>query len=184
MNEAFWIDKGNDRDFASDGVSRYGAYLRQHRAEFAEAIGESDRAEFAALAWRVATGPIMAPGYVRQAERVRSARLSRNYEDGGLYATVELVGITPRRMDYGSPMWREWPRANGHYYEPEGSDLVGARFLLTTTTAVFPLPTAQLPICSGLGTLEAAARRAVHFLVPLMNDTVTPLIRHLDREDS
>ncbi|MFB4285664.1 hypothetical protein ACBJ59_61130 [Nonomuraea sp. MTCD27] len=184
MTEAFRIDEIYDRDQASDGVSRYGSYVRRRRAEFAEAIDDHDRVSFAALAWRVATGPIMAPGYVRQHARVRSAHLARNYEDGGLYATVELVGITPRRMEYGSPPWRSWLRQHGHYYVPEGSDLISARYLLTTTTALFPLATIGLPICSRIDSAETAAKRAVHQLAEAMNDVVTPLIQHLDREDS
>jgi hypothetical protein len=187
MSDAFWIDESYDLEYASDRVSRYGAYVRQHRSEFVETLDERDRATFAALAWRVATGPIMAPGYVRKHERVRSSRLTRNYEDGSLYATVELVGITPRRLeleDFSSPPWRSWPRERGHYYEPEGSDLTSARYLLTTTTAMFPLPTIELPIPTDVRSLEASAKRAVRLLVALMNDNVTSLIQSLEGEDS
>jgi hypothetical protein len=185
VSDAFWIDEQYDRDNASNGVSRYDSYVRLYQAEFAEAIiSDRDRSAFAAVAWRVATGPIMAPGYVRQHERVRSARLTRNYEDGSLYATVDLVGITPRRLEYGPPQWWPWPREHGHYYEPEGRDLISARFLLTTTTALFPLPKEFLPGWGSIGKVEDAAKRVVHKLVALMNDTVTPLIQTLEGEDS
>ncbi|WP_219512881.1 hypothetical protein [Nonomuraea ceibae] len=182
--DAFWIDETYDREYASDGVSRFSGYVRQRRTEFVEAMNELDRVTFAAAAWRVATSPVMAPGYVRQHKRVRSARLYRNYEDGGICATVELVSITPRRLEDGSPQWRSWPREHGRFYEPEGPDLISARYLLTTTTAAFPLSAAGLPVCTDVRALETATKRAVELLVVRMNDAITPLVRHLERESS
>src|SRR6266516_4820758 len=75
-----WVDAAWDREFASDGVSRYGAYLRGHTAAFAPLWDEppdpdwgaitADPGEFAAAAFQVATGPVMSPGYVRWHPRV------------------------------------------------------------------------------------------------------------------
>jgi len=78
-----WIDHDHDRNNASDGVSRYGAYLRDHAHLFdpwQEAPGEvtRDPVEFAIAAFQVATGPIMAPGFVRRHGRVCDYRAGRS----------------------------------------------------------------------------------------------------------
>jgi hypothetical protein len=74
--EPFWIDCEYDRDNASDGVSRYGAYIRQARFE---PWTDNDHAvELAEFAWRQATGPVMAPGYVRRHGRILSAHIARS----------------------------------------------------------------------------------------------------------
>src|SRR6266699_7264794 len=70
-----WVDEDWDRANASDRVSRYGAYLRGHTELFdpwQDAPGgiTEDAGEFAIAALRVATGPIMSPGYVRWHPRV------------------------------------------------------------------------------------------------------------------
>ncbi|MCP9954691.1 hypothetical protein [Actinomadura madurae] len=102
----FRIDAEYDREYASDGVSRYGAYVRDRlNSSFAECWdgtwGEpsSRLAAFAAAAWRTATGPVMAPGYVRYHSRVLGARVERSQWDGSLIAAVSLV----------APWRRRWP---------------------------------------------------------------------------
>ena len=70
-----WIDPDYDRSQASDGQSRYGAYVRDHARLFdpwqdAPDGVTSDPVEFAVAAFRVATGPIMWPGFVRWHPRV------------------------------------------------------------------------------------------------------------------
>src|SRR6266540_539516 len=78
-----WIDIDWDRSRASDGVSRYGAYLRTHTELFEPWQDEDahggvtpDAGEFAVAAFRVATGPIMSPGYVRWHPRVLDHKVS------------------------------------------------------------------------------------------------------------
>src|SRR5713226_3753 len=85
MSEAFWIDAELDRDKASDGVSRYGAYVRSRiPGGFSECwdgtfdCGLAER--FAAMAWRTATAPVMAPPYVRRQPVVLSARIEVDAE--------------------------------------------------------------------------------------------------------
>jgi hypothetical protein len=61
-----WIDHDYDRASASDGVSRYGAYVRDAARLFdpwqdaADGV-TTDPVEFAIAAFWVATGPIMGP---------------------------------------------------------------------------------------------------------------------------
>src|SRR5260370_27485119 len=67
-SEVFRIDREHDRLAATDGVSRYGHYVRDRIpggfAECWDGTFETRLAErFAALAWRTATGPVMSPPY-------------------------------------------------------------------------------------------------------------------------
>ncbi len=67
-----------DQDHASDGYSRYGAYLVQERRQF-ELDSEQSPAgvnlDYAVTAWRLARPPIMAPGFAWSASRVISSKL-------------------------------------------------------------------------------------------------------------
>src|SRR5215469_18526947 len=79
---AFWIDHEYDQANSSDGISRYGAYIRQRiSTSFAECwngtSGDSGRERFAAAAWRTATSPVMVPGYVRRHPRLTGAQVER-----------------------------------------------------------------------------------------------------------
>ena len=72
---AFWIDYDYDRENASDGVSRYGAYVRQSSTLAESWDGTWDdaqvrQARFAEAAWATATTPVMSPGFVRRHPRV------------------------------------------------------------------------------------------------------------------
>lgn len=62
MSDLVWIDADYDREYAG-GRSRYGAYLRQNALMFEDVL--DDPASFTAEAWRVATGPVMSPGYAQ-----------------------------------------------------------------------------------------------------------------------
>jgi hypothetical protein len=96
---AFWIDYDYDRQLASDGRSRFAAYVRRAvaTAEWAECwdgTWEDDAVRavhFASEAWRVATTPVMSPGYVRCHPCVRSARVEVNPWDASLMAAVEII---------------------------------------------------------------------------------------------
>jgi hypothetical protein len=91
-----WVDRGYDRAAASDGVSRYGAYLADKAGLFdpwdAAPDGITrDPVEFAIAAFTVATGPIMAPGYVRWHGRVRNHGATWSEHDGRLVLSVTLA---------------------------------------------------------------------------------------------
>ena len=97
---AFWIDRDYDRDFASDGMSRFGVYIRRHpepfwdRAHgFPDAVfrGRVTQAAgpFAAAAWTVASPPIMGPGLVRSHRSLVRATASYDYVDD----VVEILAV-------------------------------------------------------------------------------------------
>ena len=106
---AFWVDRDYDREYASDGISRYGAYLRD--ATFEPWTDDDQAVEWAVFAWRRATGPVMSPGYVRYHPRVLAARLERSGWDGSLVAGVTLVSAWPEqlktRAGQGGEAWRQ-----------------------------------------------------------------------------
>ena len=146
---AFWVDRDYDREHASDGISRYGAYLRD--ATF-EPWTDSDQAvEWAVFAWRRATGPVMSPGYVRYHPRVLAARLERSGWDGRLVAGVDLVSSWPEHLRTAAARgvslgdkdtyWQDWPTqyVGGEtisYYEPSEADIAARPYLLATGSSV------------------------------------------------
>src|SRR5439155_18706313 len=68
------LDLGYDREYASDRVSRYGAYLRDRAWWWADDDPQSDlgylAARTAARCWEIANGPIVAPGLVSLHPRI------------------------------------------------------------------------------------------------------------------
>jgi hypothetical protein len=195
----FWIDRAYDRDQASDGVSRYGAYIRQ-AASVAECWdgtwddAQVRRARFAEAAWATATGPVMAPGYVRHHPRVLRGRVAYNAWDGTLNGLVRVVTPWPqalaqsRAWHSGGARWRDWPVESfgGRdvlYREPGEDEAAGHRYLMASAALIFPLPIDGLPAApSGPGDdVEDAAREAVRVLVTAMNAVVTPVIEALEQ---
>ncbi|MFI6498718.1 hypothetical protein [Nonomuraea typhae] len=176
-SHAFWAD-GN--------CARYGAYVRQREHLFAEMWRDDPTAEFAALAWRIARSPIMAPPYLRSHGRVLTAELHVSRSDGALIAVVELATSQPealRRLlcDEEGRWWSDWPSDSwtGRLYEPEVTeeDLVHRSYLLTSAKAVFTVATTSLPAVAGSPLqLEDLARNSVAELVRLVNRVVDPLL--------
>lgn len=179
---AFWIDAGYDREFAPDQESRFGAYVRNHAVELAEDWGDADPARFAVSAWRIATPPVLAPGYVRHHPRVSESQVDYNTWDGTLIGRAELVTGRPPALHPAG--WRDWPAEHDYYLEPSERELTEGPYLLTCTRALFPLPMDRLPEPPG-GQDDAAdvARRTVAILVAEMDRIVAPLIAALEDVD-
>jgi hypothetical protein len=187
---AFWVDRDYDRSHASDGVSRYGAYLRD--ATFEPWTDHDQAVEWAVFAWERATGPVMSPGYVRCHPRVLGARLARSGWDGSLAAGVTLVSAWPEQLIRGlaravrlgdqEAYWQDWPaeyRSGGPacYYEPSEADIAARPYLLTTVSAQFTVPSASLPDppAASADRLEAG-RQAVAVVLPELNRVVGPVL--------
>ncbi len=139
---AFWIDRSYEREYAGDGISRYGAYLRD--ASFEPWTDNDQVVEWAAFAWRRATGPVMSPGYVRCHPRVLAARLERSGWDGSLIAGVNLVSPSPAQITTGlarsfrlgerDAYWQDWPTEylggdTNSYHEPSEADIAARPYL-------------------------------------------------------
>jgi hypothetical protein len=182
-----WIDTDWDRSQASDRISRYGAYLRSHTELFDPWHGEDapdgvtqDPGEFAIAAFRVATGPIMSPGYVRWHPRVLNHQASRgdNPEPGRLVVKVTLAISLPLWL--GSP-WRSWTTYLGRDWREPDEDRHAA---LARLELRWPLPVANLPPPSkptrpGLPNL-GDAKASVRALVAAINATAGPVLARLE----
>jgi hypothetical protein len=179
-----WIDADWDRARASDGVSRYGAYLRGHTEAFAPLHGPDaggitlDAGEFAAAALRVATGPIMSPGYVRWHPRVLDHTVGHGQdpEPGRLVCGVTLAISLPRWL--GSP-WRGWTQYLGRDWVEPGEDRHAA---LARLELRWPLATSTLPrprATPGEPNLRDA-KAAVAALVAAVNATAGPVLADLE----
>ena len=187
---AFWVDRDYDREHASDGISRYGAYLRD--AAFEPWTDHDQAVEWAVFAWRRATGPVMSPGYVRYHPRVLAARLERSGWDGSLAAGVNLVSAWPEqlktalargvRLGGRDAYWQDWPTEyrGGEiisYYEPSEADVAARPYLLATVSLQFTVPSAALPEPPATSAaLLSAGQQAVAVVVAELNRIVGPVL--------
>jgi hypothetical protein len=179
-----WIDRDHDRASASDGRSRYRAYLNLH-ADLFDPWGEApggvtiDPVEFAIAAFRVATGPIMSPGYLRWHDRVQGHQASRSEGDGRLVLSVTLAAPSPVRLPWD---WRGWEHdLDGHWREPGDRRPTG----LARLELRWPVPTDRLPVPRRLRRRPGVpdlrdATRAVAVLVEQVNATVGPILADLE----
>jgi hypothetical protein len=187
---AFWVDGDYDREFASDGMSRFGAYLRD--AAFEPWTDDDRTAEWAVFAWQRATGPVMSPGYVRYHPRVLAARLERSGWDGSLVAGVDLVSSWPEqvtmalaggvRLGGRDAYWRDWPAEyrggeTVSYCEPSEADVAARPYALATLSLQFTVPSAALPEPPATpAALLGAGQRAVTVVVAELNRIVGPVL--------
>jgi hypothetical protein len=196
---AFWIDQEYDRDQASDGVSRFGAYVRQPAvlAECWDGTWEDPgtrQVRFAAAAWSTATGPVMAPGYVRHHPRVLTGTVACNAWDGTLNGLVRLVMPWPRPLAQSrawhpdDSWWEDWTaqRYGGgtvYYREPDDDEVAARRYLMASAALIFPLSARSLPAAptGPRDEVEDRAREAVRVLTCAMNGVVAPVIELLER---
>jgi hypothetical protein len=183
-----WVDADWDRARASDGVSRYGAYLRGHAEAFeplhgADAGGITlDAGEFAAAALRVATGPIMSPGYVRWHPRVldHSVGHGQDPEPDRLVCGITLATSLPLWL--GAP-WRSWTQYLGRdWCEPSDDRHAAlARLELRWPLATSALPRPGTPAALGEPNLRDATA-SVAALVGEINATAGPVLAALEGE--
>jgi hypothetical protein len=182
-----WVDAAWDYAHASDGVSRYGAYLRGHTKLFEPWHGEDtpdgitcDPGEFAVAAFQVACGPIMSPGYVRWHPRVLDHHVGygEDPDPGRLVCTITLATFLP--MWLGSPWW-SWTTYLGRDWSvPEDARHAAlARLELRWPLPVATLPHPRPPARSGYPNL-ADAKASVRALVEVINQTAGPVLAKLE----
>ncbi|MEU3455610.1 hypothetical protein ABZ671_18715 [Micromonospora sp. NPDC006766] len=186
----FWLDWDYDRRNADTGTkSRYGNYLYQHDKSFRDIWTDDPSVEFARIAWRVATGPIMSPPLVRSHPRIMDVSLTRSDWNGEMTADVRLVSHRPQPLGNAKT-------ADGAYYrdyrlnawdEYEGigeDDLTRSSYLLTEVRLLWQLPAGKLPTITEVPTgSDAIFRQAVEcldVLVWALNREVAPVIEQLE----
>src|SRR6266496_480194 len=180
-----WVDSDWDRSRASDGVSRYGAYLRGHTELFdpwreaSKGITE-DPGEFAIAAFRVATSPIMSPGYVGWHPRVLDHQVGYGEDPDPSRLVVKVALATSLPLWLGSPWW-SWTTYMGRdWSEPdEARHAALARLELRWPVPVATLPRPRPPARPGEPNL-GDAKAAVRALVAIINRTAGPVLARLE----
>ncbi|OLF07077.1 hypothetical protein [Actinophytocola xanthii] len=176
-----------DLAHASDGRSRYGAYLAHNTGRFRDIddIPSSDPAAFAAAAFAIASRPIMSPPYVSTHPRVVFAAPSWDQDrPPGLsidLATPMSASIADQ-LPTGTAGWEHDPRT-GQYHPPDGDSRLAA---YTRLTVRLPLPVELLPppsyTATGIAEVETA-KRAVRTISAHANSVLAHLIVALNRYD-
>ncbi|WP_067487400.1 hypothetical protein [Actinomadura hibisca] len=186
-NRVFRLNEADDRDLASDRVSRYGAYLRNRRHLFADFDDDNvlttDPVDFARTAWETATSPIMSPPYLQwTCERIRDVLPRVSDHDGSLIFGVELAMPRPSQLRavYG---FGEWDRHGGYFF-PEDRALAHGPVMLTSTTLLFQVPTVVLPApAAESGSPDTpetvAAKKAVARLAEWLDAALAPALAAL-----
>jgi hypothetical protein len=173
------INAPYDADTATDVVSRYDAYLAQHPDwfhEFDEPGTPLGPAAFAAAAWRVATGPVMSPGYVRFRPDIAAIEVHESEElPSGLALSITVPLSHQALAHRPGAGWRDW--------EPDQYDHGHGAFCRLAAPAdaqpaVLPSAVIRIPVqsrwlprstsVSGPG-LTADAKAAVASLTRLVN---------------
>lgn len=183
----FRLDDAYDADRASDGTSRYGVYIRQRLDMFDDLDDPGrftvDPVQFAAVAWDIATGPIMAPPYVRTGNpRILSATCCRNNWDGSLLADITLAVHRPTelRRILGFADW-DLDSFRDAYLEPSEQALANRPAMLTTTRLLLPIPTGRLhaPKDTPATVSTPDAKDSVRAVAAVLNEQLTPILHAL-----
>lgn len=121
------MDRQADKERASDGYSRYGAYVLAREESFIDHIEGPDAPltpiDFAIKAWEVATPPVMGPGLVEWRADIAAIRLGYDEDGERLVVKVELplrhtalAARVPRTYDDWG-VYRHWASDDYHYAE-------------------------------------------------------------------
>jgi hypothetical protein len=142
----------------------------------------TDPVEFAMAAFRVATGPIMSPGFVRWHPRVGAYGVERSEHDGRLVVSVTLATPAPLRLPGWS--WRSWERDFlDRFLEPEDRGPVAlARLELRWPLNADQLHRPNRPRVPGRPNLVDATT-AVAAVVGSANHTAGPVLAALEAGD-
>ena len=175
------VNDDYDRDSASDGFSRFGAYLgmRLPAIVLDDPDVLSDPVRWASFAWATATTPVMSPGYLGWRDPIEDIRVE--WDDGQL--AVETVVRTHPPVHLRG--WREWDRdRNGNRCEP----WYGDRTALTRVTLRARLPEVRLPappedpdcrtevVLTAKAAVGAIATAIDRLLAPVMVDLRGPVV--------
>lgn len=183
----FVFNDADDRDRASDGVSRYGVYLRQYPRLFGDGDGAvtTDPGEFAAAAWQVATAPIMAPPYLGwTAERVQSVTFTGSEDGAALIARVQVAVPRPAALAEvrGFADWDRGDRWNRGYHTPADAALARRPAMLTSSLLLFEIGAGELyvPLDAPEALTVADAKASVRRLAELVTARMAPIMSAID----
>lgn len=109
------VDETYDQTRASDGFSRYGAYLAMRLPAIVDDDPDvlTDPVRWAAFAWASATTPVMSPAYLDWQGPIEDIQIC--WDDGQLLVEAVLRTRPPAQL----PGWRGWERdRHGNLVEP------------------------------------------------------------------
>ena len=186
------IDDARDRSRASDGVSRYGAYLRNSVKEFRDTWDGTVAGpiQFAAAAWRNATGPIMGPGYAEIRADINSIRITAGESGEGDHAievTIPLhhSALKPFPSYLGLPELGDWYTEGSVFSEHRSfwDPKYTRTALLTTTRLLLPLTDTMLPTPDPDTPADVVslvdAKAAVRAVADIVNRQAGPVVEAL-----
>jgi hypothetical protein len=189
---AAWVNRGYDRDRASNGRSRYESYLLDRAESFADLdpddpdFAAGDRLRFACQAWAIANGPIMSPGLVETHPRILGVQAAPDTWDMR-HLLLEVTLVSPQPAVFADLRgWRGWEHdCFFGWRAPEdrrsyGSESTPARLALTTVELTFPMPADQLPTPRSGQPNLADALAAVGAIVAMLNTELRPVLWALD----
>jgi hypothetical protein len=173
-------DEAYDPDYAPDGVSRFGAYVRQRAHLFVDDWEPLGPAAFAATVWSIACAPLMAPGYIRIRHDVGTVTCHCAEDSSALLAEVTIR--LPWRNDEALPGWTSWQRRTDPY--DDGPRLLAPpddlRAVLPTATIRVPIAEDQLPTPTRFACLDVSvAKRAVSVICDQVNAQAGPILATL-----
>jgi hypothetical protein len=177
IQSAFATNEDYDREQASDGESRYGAYLAHHRARFLDYDGRpsTNPLEFAAAAWAIAQSPIMSPGYVTLHPRVQAADVTWNDEENlAITVTIAADDIPVATRMRRARGWSQ-DSVSARWYDPQDSSRLTALCLVKVRV---PILAKALPCPEYRNTspVTSVAKDAVAAVCGLLNRELTDLL--------
>ncbi|MFJ9693424.1 hypothetical protein [Kitasatospora sp. NPDC101183] len=136
------VDDKYDREYASDGGSRYGAYLARKARLLHEDGQPLTAAEFARAAWQIATSPVMSPGYVRVRPDLHAVTVVPA-EDNEVALRIEVPlrhHALAHRPDHRLGDWQPDPWSNDDDFRRLIEPYTDKALLLATATLLLPVP--------------------------------------------
>ncbi len=184
----FVFNDRDDRDRASDGVSRFGVYLRRYPKLFAsdeDGAVTADPAAFTAAAWRVATSPIMAPPYLDwTAERLQSVTFTHSEHAPALITRAQVAVPRPDVLAAvrGFGDWDRGDRWNRGYHTPADHAVSYRPALLTSALLLFHIDAGELHVPQDAPQALTAddAKASVKRLAALLDARMAPVLAALD----
>lgn len=174
------IDDVHDVTRASDGFSRFGAYLARRLPAVIDDDPDvlTDAVRWAAFAWATATTPVMSPGYLEWNGPIEDIQIC--WDDGHL--AVEAILRTPPPVLI--PGWRGWDRdRDGNHVEP----WYGTRTALTRLTLRAVLGDLRMPgpprESSSWEDIVFTAKAAVRAVALAVEDVLDPVVVALTRHN-
>ena len=176
-----WIltDDAYDQARASDGLSRFGAYLAMRLPAIVHDDPDvlRDPVRWASFAWATAATPVMSPGYVEWADPIEDIQVG--WDDGLIAAEI----VIRTACSVALPGWQSWEcDLSGYLVEPwHGNRIALSRTTLKATLQDLALPEPPTAVGDRVETVRAA-KGAVRAVSVAIEEVLRPLENLLDSQ--